>query len=177
MVPFAPEASRSLLFTMVRAGPFSEGFSDRASLWCLLHRRPLEPCLLRWIVKVAIGRASMTLLRRLPPCIPDFYLPKSPGTCRWAFLCYDFLACALNFYEYYLVIVLDVSFVLIQKLGSLFRWSFFACGCLVAACGCLWLLVAACGCLWLLVAACGCLWLPVGVCGCLRLPVAACGCL
>ena len=96
----------------------------------------------------------MTLLRRLPPCIPDFYLPKSPGTCRWAFLCYDFLACALNFYEYYLVIVLDVSFVLIQKLGSLFRWSFFACGCLVAA---LWLPVAACGCLWLLVAACGCL--------------------
>ena len=123
----------------------------------------------------------MTLLRNLPPWIPDFYLPKSPGSCRWAFLCYDFLACALNFYEYYLVIVLDVSFVLIQKLGSLFRWSFFVCGCLVAACGCLWLLVAAlwlpCGCLWLPMAACGCLWLPVAVCGCLWLPVAACGCL
>ena len=124
MVPFAPEASRALCFTMVRAGPFSEGFSDRASLWCLLHRRPLEPCLLRWFVKVAIGRASMTLLGRLPPCIPDFDLPKSPGTCRWTFLCYYFLACALNFYEYYLVIVLDVSFVLVKNLVSLFRYSF-----------------------------------------------------
>ena len=100
----------------------------------------------------------MTILRSLPPCIPDFHLPNYPGTCRWAFLCYDFLACALNFYDYYLVIVLDVSFVLIQKLGS--------CGCLVAACGCLWLPVAACGCLWLFVAACGCRLLPVAACGC-----------
>ena len=36
-------------------------FCDLASLWCLLHPRPLESCLLQWFVQVHVRRASVTV--------------------------------------------------------------------------------------------------------------------
>ena len=61
-------------------------FCDLASLWCLLHPRPLELCVLQWFVQVHFRRASVTVRHYGAFCTgglssPVFY----NGSCRSIF--------------------------------------------------------------------------------------------